>query len=68
MEKLWLAEDNTLIKQLSTRKYSVDEDGNIRLERKSEMKKRNEESPDRADSLSLSLGTNISHFAGMLDY
>ena len=68
MEKLWFAEDNTLIKQLSTRKYSVDEDGNIRLERKSEMKKRNEESPDRADSLSLSLGTNISHFAGMLDY
>lgn len=68
VEKLWLAEDNTLIKQLSTRKYSVDEDGNIRLERKSEMKKRNEESPDRADSLSLSLGTNISHFAGMLDY
>lgn len=67
-EKLWLAEDNTLIKQLSTRKYSVDEDGNIRLERKQEMKKRNEESPDRADSLSLSLGTNISHFAGMLDY
>ena len=67
-DKLWLAEDNTLIKQLSTRKYSVDEDGHIKLERKQEMKKRNEESPDRADALSLSLGTNISHFAGMLDY
>ena len=67
-DKLWLAEDNTLIKQLSTRKYSVDEDGHIKLERKQEMKKRNEESPDRADALSLSLGTNISHFTGMLDY
>lgn len=66
--KLLIEDDGELIKQLTVRKYTVNEDGFIQLERKQDMKKRNEGSPDRADALSLSLGSNIAHFGGMLDY
>lgn len=67
-ERLYIEDDSVLISQLSDRKYRVNDDGYIQLERKEDMKKRRVSSPDRADALSLSLGTNISHFSGMLDY
>ena len=47
---------------------TLNEDGKIKLERKQDMKKRGVSSPDRADALALSLGTNIAHFSGMLDF
>lgn len=46
-----LPKDDTLIKQLSNRKYKVDSKGRIELESKEEMKKRIGESPDRADAV-----------------
>lgn len=66
--KLFIEEDSALVAQLSDRKYRVNEDGDIQLERKQDMKKRGVSSPDRADALALSLGTNIAHFSGMLNY
>ncbi len=66
--KLYLEDDSELVAQLSDRKYKVNEDGCIQIERKQDMKKRGVHSPDRADALALSLGTNIQHFSGMLDY
>ena len=66
--KLFIEEDSALVAQLSDRKYRVNEDGDIQLERKQDMKKRGVSSPDRADALALSLGTNISHFSGRLNY
>lgn len=66
--KLYFEDDAETISQLSNRKYTVDEDGKIKLERKQDMKKRNVSSPDRGDALGLSLATNIAHFSGMLDY
>ena len=66
--KLYIEDDDETITQLSVRKYMVDEDGRIKLERKQDMKKRGVGSPDRADALCLSLGTNIAHFSGMLNY
>lgn len=66
--KLFIEGDAELISQLSNRKYSVNEDGKIKLERKQDMKKRGVSSPDRADALALSLGTHIAHFSGMLDF
>ena len=41
--------------QLTNRKYKLDSDGRIVLERKEEMKRRGIPSPDRADALSLAL-------------
>ena len=67
-EKLYIEDDGELIAQLSNRKYTIDEDGKIKLERKQDMKKRNVSSPDRADALGLSLATNIAHFTGPLDF
>ena len=67
-DRLWLEEDGELIAQLSNRKYTVNEDGFIQLERKKDMKGRDVSSPDRADGLGLSLSTNLQHFTGMLDY
>lgn len=66
--QLQLENDAELAAQLSTRKYSVDEDGKIKLERKLDMKKRNIKSPDRADGLALALSSNIHESIGMLDY
>ena len=47
--------DDKQITQLSNRKYRVNSDGEIELERKEEMKKRGLNSPDRGDALVLSL-------------
>lgn len=63
-----MEDDGETIAQLSNRKYTVDEDGKIKLESKKDMKKRSTTSPDRADGLALSLASNIAHFSGMLDY
>lgn len=68
LKRLYVEDDAALVAQLSDRKYRVNEDGDIQLERKQDMKKRGVSSPDRADALALSLGTNISHFSGMLNY
>ena len=66
--KLFIEDDAETIMQLTNRKYTVNEDGKIKLERKQDMKKRDACSPDRADALGLSLATNIAHFSGMLNY
>ncbi len=47
--------DDNLVGQLTTRKYQVEADGKIKLERKKDMKKRKLPSPDRADALALCL-------------
>lgn len=52
---LELVYDDEQIKQISSRKYRINSDGKIELERKEEMKKRELPSPDKADSLALSL-------------
>ena len=67
-KRLYMEDDGETIAQLSNRKYTVDEDGKIKLESKKDMKKRSTTSPDRADGLALSLASNIAHFSGMLDY
>ena len=66
--KLHIPNDSELYSQLCSRKYKVDEDGKIRLEKKQEMKKRGVHSPDRADGLCLALSSNINESIGMLDY
>ncbi|OKP91315.1 phage terminase large subunit [Paenibacillus sp. P32E] len=52
-EDIQIPNDEDLIGQLSTRKYSVTSKGKIILESKKEMKKRGLRSPDRADALIL---------------
>lgn len=47
--------DDRQITQLSNRKYRINSDGQIELERKEDMKKRGLTSPDRGDALVLSL-------------
>jgi hypothetical protein len=51
--ELW--NDQEQIAQLANRKYRVNSDGKIVLERKEEMKKRGVKSPDRADALVLAM-------------
>ena len=53
--RLKLPEDDALFAQLSNRKYRVNKDGKIELERKEEMKKRGLRSPDIADALAMAL-------------
>lgn len=53
--KLQIPDDEALIKQLSNRRYRVEDNGTIRLERKEEMKKRGVSSPDIADALALAM-------------
>jgi phage terminase large subunit len=48
-----LPNDQELIEQLTNRKYNIEPDGRIKLERKADMKKRGVHSPDRADALAL---------------
>ena len=48
-----IPDDEELIGQLSTRKYSIQSDKKIWIERKKDMKQRGLESPDKADALSL---------------
>lgn len=50
-----LPEDQDLTAQLVTRKYKLELDGRIKLERKEDMKKRGISSPDRGDALGLSI-------------
>lgn len=52
-EEIELINDEDLIGQLSTRKYSITSKGRIRLESKKEMKERGLRSPDRADAVVL---------------
>lgn len=47
--------DDKQITQLSNRKYTINSDGEIELEKKDKMKKRGLTSPDRGDALGLSL-------------
>lgn len=54
--------DDKLISQLSNRKYRVDSDGKIALERKEEMKKRGVSSPDIADALALAVYEPINYY------
>lgn len=54
-QELELIYDDLQITQLSNRKYRINSDGQIELERKEEMKKRGLTSPDRGDALVLSL-------------
>lgn len=53
-----LPKDDKLIKQLSSRKFSIDSKGKIQIEPKKEMKKRLGESPDRADAVIYSFAEN----------
>lgn len=53
--KIQLYYDDTQITQLSNRKYRINSDGKIELERKEEMKKRGLTSPDKGDALALAL-------------
>ena len=53
--RLQLPDDDPLFSQLSNRRYSVNKDGKIELERKEAMKKRGLPSPDIADALALAL-------------
>jgi hypothetical protein len=52
-DQLKLAKDTELGSQLRNRRYSLNSDGKIVLERKDDMKKRKVHSPDRADALVL---------------
>ena len=49
-----LENDSELVGQFSCRKYTITSKGRIKLESKKEMKKRNIDSPDRADAVALS--------------
>lgn len=53
--ELVMMKDDKLIGQITNRKYKLDSEGRILLERKEEMKKRGAHSPDRADALALAL-------------
>lgn len=53
--RLQLPDDDALFAQLSNRKYRVNKDGKIELERKEDMKKRGLSSPDIADALAMAL-------------
>lgn len=54
-DRLKLQPDDMMIEQLSNRRYRVNSDGKLVLERKEEMKKRGVSSPDRADALALAM-------------
>ncbi len=55
LETVSLPDDQELIEQLTNRRYHIEPDGRIKLERKEDMKKRGIHSPDRADALALCL-------------
>ena len=61
LETISIPDDDNLIAQLSTRKYSIEPDGKIKMEKKDDMKKRKLPSPDRADALALCLA-NANYF------
>jgi hypothetical protein len=51
--ELILPDDDNLVAQLSGRKYSLTENGKIRIESKKTMKQRGNPSPDEADCVLL---------------
>jgi hypothetical protein len=53
---LQLPDDDVLISQLTTRKWTMTSKGKMLLERKKDMKKRGLKSPDRADAFVLTFG------------
>jgi hypothetical protein len=53
-----LINDEDLVGQLSTRKYTLTSKGKIKLESKKDMKKRGLSSPDRADAVVLAFAPN----------
>ena len=50
---LSIPDDKVLIHQLTARKFDITSSGQIKMESKSDMKKRGEKSPDRADTLAM---------------
>jgi phage terminase large subunit len=62
-----LPDDEELIGELTTRKYSMTSNGKIQIEKKDDMKKRGLLSPDKADALSLAFTDEIST-GFVLDY
>lgn len=65
--QLSLVDDDELVAQLSVRKYSINSSGKIVLESKDEMKKRDIDSPDRADALALACFTPQRVFENVLN-
>jgi phage terminase large subunit len=59
---LELPDDDDLVGELTTRKYSINSKGKIALERKEDLKKRGLPSPGRADALSLAFSGDGHHF------
>jgi hypothetical protein len=55
LPELDLPDDQELVSELTTRKYTVKPNGKIKLERKEDMKKRGLTSPDHGDALALCL-------------
>jgi len=55
LDTISLPIDQELVEQLTSRRYHIEPDGRIKLERKDDMKKRGVHSPDRADALALCL-------------
>jgi hypothetical protein len=54
-----ISDDEALIAEASSIKYSFDSAGRIKIERKEDMKKRGLRSPDRADALTLTFATGF---------
>jgi len=61
-----LPDDSMLVSQLTTRKYKLQPDGRIKLERKEDMKKRGVPSPDRADALVLCFAQGVQYSIGWI--
>jgi hypothetical protein len=61
-----LPDDSLLVSQLTTRKYKLQPDGRIKLERKEDMKKRGVSSPDRADALALCFAQGAQYSIGWI--
>ena len=57
-----LPNDETVIAQLSCRKYGMSSKGKLQIERKEDLQKRGLESPDRADAVLLTFFPLISNF------
>lgn len=59
LSEIAIPDDEELIGELTTRRYSLTPQGRIRLERKEEMKRRRLPSPDSADALALAFFEHI---------
>lgn len=58
LDDIEIPDDDELVAQLTSRKYTVTSKGKIKLERKEDMKKRGLPSPDRADGLVLAFANS----------